>query len=67
MQQQVFQAQTHCFCVNRRLNCENSAQNAPAVILRTKIDWKTLLEMSTTDPGSEHDDGEELGDDDALD
>jgi len=30
-------------------------------------EWKTPWEMSTTSPGSKHNDGEELGDDDAPD
>ena len=30
-------------------------------------EWKTPCETSTSGPGSEHDDGEELGDDDAPD
>ena len=29
-------------------------------------EWKTLRERSTSDPGSEYDDGEELGDDEGL-
>jgi len=33
----------------------------------SRQEWKTPSEMSTSGPGSEYDDGEELGDDDASD
>ena len=32
----------------------------------SRREWKTPPERSTSGPGSEYDDGEELGDDDAL-